>query len=254
MAIKAKHLIPLSLGLLAASHAFNAVADISDFDALDDPSTAKKPFDGQAQLGYTGRSGNSHSSSLNAGVHGTWFKERTAYSAWATANSASDSEKTTAEKYQLGGRTRYNMDERNYLFGQLRWQSDRFAGYRSRTTLAAGYGRQVWTGSPHTLSYEIGPGVRHDDYKEGGSDTRMIAYGSLNYAYQISDTARFTQRLGVQYASNNTTTNSESALNVDLNKDFTLRVAYSVEHNSNPPKSAEHRTDTTTTLSLVYGL
>ena len=240
-------------GVLAVSHSFQAMADISDFESLDDPSVAKKPFDGKAQVGYTGHSGNTDSKTLNAGAYGTWFERDHSYSLWANANSASSDNETTAERYQLGGRTRYNLTNRNYLFGQLRWISDRFAGYRSRTVLAGGYGRQILVGPPHSLSVEAGPGIRHDVLTSGGSDTRLIAYGALNYAYRISDTANFTQRVSLQYAGNNTTTGSESALNVSINKDFTMRLAYTVEHNSNPPVDTQYKTDTTTTISLVYG-
>ncbi|WP_051524021.1 DUF481 domain-containing protein [Zymobacter palmae] len=248
-----RHTLLFSVGLLAAAHSFSAMADVTDFEALDDPSTAKKPFDGKAQLGYTGHSGNTDSKTLNAGAYATWFRKDHSYSIWANANSASSDDETTAERYQLGGRTRYNLTNRNYLFGQLRWTSDRFAGYHSRTVLAGGYGRQILVGPPHSLSVEAGPGIRHDDLTSGGSDTRLIAYGALNYAYHISDTANFTQRIGLQYAGNNTTTDSESALNVSINKDFTLRLAYAIEHNSNPPADTTHKTDSTTTVSLIYG-
>ena len=49
-----RHTLLVSVGLLAAAHSFSAMADVTDFEALDDPGAAKKPFDGKAQLGYTG--------------------------------------------------------------------------------------------------------------------------------------------------------------------------------------------------------
>ena len=69
----------------------------------------------------------------------------------------------SSEKYQAGGRTRYNLTDRNYLFGQASWLSDRFNGYDSRSTLTGGYGRQLLNGPLSDLRVEFGPGVRHDE-------------------------------------------------------------------------------------------
>ncbi|WP_027348883.1 DUF481 domain-containing protein [Halotalea alkalilenta] len=246
--------VPLLFGAAFAAASAPALADIADFDVLDDPASAEQPFIGKVELGYTGHTGNSDASSLNAATTMTWFSEPWSYSLWASANSASSGDETTAERYALGGRSRYNLSSQNYLFSQLSWQSNRFAGYQNRYTLAGGYGRQVLIGPPHSFSYEFGPGVRHDDLEEDGTETRMIGYGAINYGYQFSDTARFTQGVATEIAGNNTTTTAESALSVSINSNFTLRVAYSVEHNDSPPEGTDHKTDTTTTVSLVYGL
>ena len=53
----------LTGGLLASMH---AAADDSVFTVMDDPSTAKKPFEGTVNAGYLAQSGNTKSSSLTA--------------------------------------------------------------------------------------------------------------------------------------------------------------------------------------------
>lgn len=53
----------LTGGLLASMH---AVADDSVFTVMDDPSSAKKPFEGNLNAGYLAQSGNTKSSSLTA--------------------------------------------------------------------------------------------------------------------------------------------------------------------------------------------
>lgn len=231
----------------------NSFADSTLFTALDDPSTAKKTFEGNVQAGYSAQTGNTKNSVLSADTTMTWFHPDTAYSLWGSARNASSNDERSSEKYQLGGRTRYNLSADNYLFGQASWLSDRYNGYRSRSVATLGYGRQILNGPVHTLRMEAGPGVRHDEFQQGGNQTRALAYGALTYDYQLSDNAKFTQALSV-LANDETTFNSETALNVAINKSFALKLAYNVTYNTEPPASAPEKTDTTTTVSLVYNL
>lgn len=188
-----------------------------------------------------------------ANTNMTWFNTDAAYSLWGAANNTTSSNVRSSEKYQAGGRTRYNLTDRNYLFGQASWLSDRFNGYDSRSTLTGGYGRQILNGPLSDLRVEFGPGVRHDEYHGGGRSTKGLAYGAANYSYQLTDNTKFIQGVSA-LANEETTLNSESALNVAINDRFSLRVAYTVTYNSKPPASAPKNTDTTTSVTLVYGL
>jgi putative salt-induced outer membrane protein len=57
------------------------------------------------------------------------------------------------------------------------------------------------------------------------------------YAWQMTDNAKFTQGVSV-FGAEDTTLNSESALNVAINAHFALKVAYNLTWNSEPPSSA----------------
>ncbi len=239
------------LGMSLAS--FSTFADTDIFTALDDPSTAKKSFDGNVEGSYNKVSGNSTSSALAASSTMTWFQPTNAYSLWAEAANNSTNDERSAEKYQAGARARHNLDADNFLFSQGSWLSDRFNGYRSRSTLTAGYGRQLLDGPVSHLRVEAGPGVRHDEFQGGGRQTKALAYGAVSYAYQLTDTTQFIQ--GVSLLGNeDLTANSETGLTVAINKNFALKVTYDVTYNSNTPDSAPKHTDTKTAISLVYGL
>lgn len=237
----------------AALFSISSLADTTIFTALDDPATAKKPFEGNIQAGYTAQTGNTTNSSLSADTTMTWFNTNTANSIWGSARNTSSSGVRSSEKYQAGARSRYNLDDNNYVFGQGSWLSDRYNGYRARDVGAVGYGRQIWSGPVHTLNLEAGPGVRHDEFEQGGNSTRALAYASGAYSYKISDTAKFTQGLSV-LANDETTYNSETALTVAINTHFSLKLAYDVTYNTKPPASAPDKTDTVTSINLVYGL
>ncbi|MGK5592503.1 DUF481 domain-containing protein, partial [Escherichia fergusonii] len=139
----------------------------------------------------------------------------------------------------------------DYIFGQASWLTDRYNGYRERDVLTAGYGRQFLNGPVHSFRFEFGPGVRYDKYTDDSSETQPLGYASGAYAWQLTDNAKFTQGVSV-FGAEDTTLNSESALNVAINEHFGLKVAYNVTWNSEPPESAPEHTDRRTVVSLGY--
>ncbi len=251
--MKALNKLSTALLLSAGVLCHQAMADNNVFTFMDDPSTAKKPFDGTAAAGYLAQTGNTTSSSLTAQTNMTWFKTNMAYSLWGNASNTSSNDERSSETYQVGGRTRYNMNASDYLFGQASWLSDRFNGYDGRSIFVAGYGRQVLNGPVHSLRIEAGPGIRYDDFHDGGDQTQGLAYGALSYQWQLTDNTKFIQGVSV-LGSDNTTLNSETGLQVAINEHFALKLAYNVTWNQDPPESAPDRTDTKTTVLLSYAM
>lgn len=84
----------------------------------------------------------------------------------------------SSEKYAVGGRSRYNLTDMNYVFGQGSWLTDRYNGYQQRDVVTAGYGRQILNGPVHSLRFEFGHGVRYDEYTDGDTDTQPLGYAS----------------------------------------------------------------------------
>ncbi|NIG62375.1 MAG: DUF481 domain-containing protein [Serratia symbiotica] len=247
--------IQLFICCLATFTSTLALADNTLFTAMDDPANAQKPFEGNFQAGYNAQSGNSQNSRLLARTNMTWFDNDAAYSLWGSANNATSSNVRSSEKYQAGVRTRYNLNDLYYLFGQASWLSDRFNGYDSSSilTLTSGYGHQILNGPVSDLRVEFGPGVRYDKYHGRGRSTKALAYGAANYSYQLTDSTKITQ--GISALINEAITlNSETALNVAINEKLSLRVAYTLTYNRKPTVLAPKSTDTTTSVTLVYGL
>ena len=108
----------LAGGLFASAY---AMADDSVFTVMDDPSSAKKPFEGTVNAGYLAQSGNTKSSSMTADSTLTWYGNTTAWSLWGNASNTSSNDQRSSEKYALGGRSRYNLTDQNYIFGQASW-------------------------------------------------------------------------------------------------------------------------------------
>jgi putative salt-induced outer membrane protein len=232
-----------------------AFADNTIFTAMDDPTAAKKPFEGSASAGYQGQNGNTTSSSLSAQTNMTWYQSSVAYSLWGGATNATSNDNRSSETYNIGGRSRFNLSSADYLFGQASWLSDRFNGYDARDVITAGYGRQILSGPEHSLRAEFGPGYRYDDFHGGGHDTQSLGYGALNYQWQISETTKLIQSLSLLSTfGEDTTINSETGLQAAINTQLALKLTYNVTWNNNPPQSAPERTDSKTALMLTYNM
>ena len=176
--------VMLAGGLFAS---VGAMADDSVFTVMDDPSAAKKPFEGVVNAGYLAQSGNTKSSSMTADSTLTWYGNTTAWSLWGNASNTSSNDERSSEKYAVGGRSRYNLTDMNYVFGQGSWLTDRYNGYQQRDVVTAGYGRQILNGPVHSLRFEFGPGVRYDEYTDGDTDTQPLGYASGTWACQMPE-------------------------------------------------------------------
>ncbi|HBC7440802.1 TPA: DUF481 domain-containing protein, partial [Citrobacter koseri] len=106
-------------------------------------------------------------------------------------------------------------------------------------------------GPVHSFRFEFGPGVRYDEHTDGKTETQPLGYASGSYAWQMTDNTKFTQGVSV-FGAEDTTLNSETALNVAINEHFGLKVAYNLTWNSEPPATAPEHTDRRTTVSLGY--
>ena len=244
--------VPVALLLAGGSFlSHHALADDSVFSVMDDPATAKKDFSGNINAGYLAQSGNSKNSSLTANTNMTWYQQVTAWSLWGSASNTSSNDVRSSERYSAGGRGRYNLSDSNYLFGQASWLSDRFNGYQARDTFTAGYGRQILAGPVHFLRLEAGPGVRYDKYVDDGHKTQGLGYASAIYNWQFTDNAKFTQGVSF-FGANDSTVNTETAIDVAINENFGLKIGYYVTWNSEPPASAPNHTDKRTQITLGY--
>ncbi|WP_110666879.1 DUF481 domain-containing protein [Salinicola halophilus] len=228
----------------------SAPADL--FYAPPAPDDDAPNFSGSAELGYTRLTGNTETQTLLARGRLTWLTGRFTHTFRAETRSVQDHDDTTSERYLAAARERYELADDNYLFGFARWERDRFSGYDSQLTTIAGYGRQLLTGPTHTLSAEAGPGYRHDAYAEGGSDNLPLAYAALDYTYNFSDDISFEQEMSAEATHISVTTRSLSTITSQLNSHLALRVAYDVKSNTHPPPDASARTDTTTSVSVLY--
>jgi len=209
------------------------------------------PWAGKATLGYLATSGNTDSTSLNSGFELSYTRNDWIHAFKAAAITSSEDKVTTAEAYEAAFKTERNFSEHNYLFGQLQWRKDLFSGYDTQFSQTVGYGRRLVDTEKHHLNAEIGAGARQSTLADSTDENETIVRGSLNYLWQISGNAAFSQSFAVESGSENTYTESVSKLSAAIIGNLALAASYTVKNNSDVPVGTE-KTDTFTALSLEY--
>ncbi|MBH0057978.1 DUF481 domain-containing protein [Pseudoalteromonas sp. SWXJZ94C] len=171
----------------------------------------------------------------------------------------------TNEKYSISAQGNYKLnDDYSHLFIYGSHVSDYFGAYRSESVISAGYGMRLLNEQNMWLNAEVGPGYKYFEYPNDSSEVddngnslageyegEVIALGKLDYNWQISDNARFTQLVAVEYGDTNTKTRSETALLAKINGSLQMKVAFNITNNSDVADDKES-TDTETSFTLVY--
>jgi len=213
--------------------------------------TRKSQWNGSAELGFLMTRGNTQTDSLNlaAGLENTRLKWH--HKVEFKALQASEQNVSTAESYEATGRTEYLLDDNDYIFGSLRYQDDRFAGYDRRTTEVLGYGHQFLKRPDMKLKGEFGAGARQTKNTDNTRDDEGILRVGLNYTWEITKTSSFNEDIFIERGVVNTATESVTALTVKINSKLAMKLGITVKDNSNPPAGFKN-TDTKTAVTLVY--
>lgn len=244
--MKLKHIVIVFLIILAAG-IVNAAED--------------KAFSGEGEIGLLITSGNSETESVNAKLGLKYEKEHLLSEAGIAALYSSEKteiskgieeDKVSAEKYKGSAKLGYKFNEPNYVFVNADYEDDRFSGYDYKTTYSVGYGRKLINSDKMNLDIEVGPGYRYDKLEGGETEDGAIFRGYAKFIYKFTESAAFQQDLTVVTGSENTNTKSVSALKCQIVGALSMKASYTVENNSDVPDDKE-KTDTETSLTLVYG-
>ncbi len=211
----------------------------------------ESPWSGKATLGYLATSGNTENSNLISGFELAYAAGRWTHRATARAINATENKVTTAEAYELGFKSEFSINDYDFLFGRMKWRKDRFSTYDQQFSQTVGYGRRLIDREAHKLNVEIGAGARQSELVDGSSESEFITRGGLDYTWLLSETATFTQEISIESGSDNTYTESITALTARFIGDLALVASYTVKHNSDVLPLLE-KTDTYTALSLEY--
>lgn len=223
------------------------------------PPPPPSPWKGDLALGYLKTTGNTTSTSLNFKGNLDWHVnpwENVLHAQAIEARSGGDS---TAESYQAGDQLTFDFTDTDYIFGNLTYISDRFAGVVERYSESAGYGRHVINTPTQTLDLAVGLGaneqrVAPDPTIPGdrpGFTTEFIGVFDGNYKWTISDNAQFKQTLHIEAGQTNTFINPVTDLKLTIIGNLYASLDYEVRYNTTVPASTVH-TDTIASVNIGY--
>lgn len=207
---------------------------------------------GSVSLGYLANTGNTDSASLNGKASLGYVAAPWRHAMMFRALKGSTNEVTTAEEYEAAEQSDYIFGDNHYVFGALNYNTNRFSGYDRRLTEVLGYGRRVLSSERHTLDLQIGAGARQTQLTDGGRQREGIVQLAGGYVWNFSKHARFSQRARIEDGSDNTYSESVTAVTANLTGDLALSLSLTVKRNSDVPPGRVN-TDTSTLVSVIYG-
>jgi putative salt-induced outer membrane protein len=218
----------------------------------------KSPWTSSIELGFVRTTGNTETSTtvgkLDVGYAvGNWKHAIHAEGFGQKSENDLGESVVSAERYELMGKSDYKFTDRDYAFGLIRLQKDRFSGFEYENILSFGYGRKVILKDNMELDLEIGPGVRFFKVDNGVSDDEALLVLAANYWWAITEASKFIQELRFDIGEQFTSSRSVTGIQANINKTLALRFTYTIRHKSEVPDPATtEKTDTETAMSLVY--
>lgn len=222
---------------------------------------------GTGELGLAMARGNSRSESLNTRLrlaHETegWKNSFNASALRTRAEVSGEFDgdgtperryQTSANRYDVAGATAYRFDPRNHLSGSARYEHNDFASYEYQGTVALGYGHRFVDNERTKFSGEIGPGYRRARLADDGEvQSSLIGRAALELRHQLTDNTELFNSLLVESGKDNTFAQNDLGLSVAMNEHFALKAGLQTRHNTEVKEADIKRTDTLTTVNLVY--
>src|SRR5882724_5631185 len=222
-------------------------------------------WSGKGQAGYVMSRGNSDTDSANVKLDLNLLRNDWKHSLSLDGLFGRSAGITSAERWDARLQSNYQITPHLFSFGALSYQDDRFSGFQYQASGSGGVGYKFVDSDTTKLSAQIGVGYRSlrpellikDD--AGAvidriplqTQTEVVGTAGIDVFHQFNPSTRMLDKLVAESGSSNTSIRNDLSLEVKMNKKLSLAVGFSVLENTKPPAGLK-RTDTITTLNLVY--
>jgi putative salt-induced outer membrane protein len=158
---------------------------------------------------------------------------------------------TTREQFLAAYEVNYKISDRLFAYALGQYERDRFQGFGARYSASGGLGYDVLQDGP-TLSVKAGPAWRRTELIAGGSTNNLAGLAAADFDWALSDTITFTQDANALIQSGSSTLVSDTGLQASISDALSVRLSYTVEHDTAPPAGAV-KTDTLSRITVIYG-
>jgi putative salt-induced outer membrane protein YdiY len=236
---------------------------------------ATESFSASAQLGLLYLTGNTRSADMKVGLDLRFEQEL-----WRSSfifdslikkvdvNSEADGKhfETSENKWSAVTQTNYtiNTAKKNYLYGNLSYEENKFSSFDSQVSISTGWGRRWFETSKASLDADIGPGFKRDVTRESQADRdagiysetqdSLILQAQALYRRKMNEHIEFKQLLIAKYAiesGQNSSYKAESSITSKLIESLQLKLSFLIDYNSTVDEDKTN-TDTQTSVVLVY--
>jgi len=230
----------------------------------------KPAFTASAELGFLYKTGNTKSADVKAGFNLKHEKDKwrsvVAFNILAKKlekedDAGNEEFETTDNKWDILTQTNYTIGEagKNYIYGNLAYEQDKFSGFESQSSFSAGWGREWYKTETSSLFADVGPGVKYDVIKETAtttedSTTSFIIQAQALYSHKFNDYVEFKQYLVAKQATksgDNSVYKSETSVTAQLIDALQLKFALRIDYDTEVEPEYEN-TNTETSMTLIY--
>lgn len=227
---------------------------------------AKPEYTASAELGFLYKTGNTKSGDVKAGLNLKHQKDKwrteVAFNILAKKLENDDDEfETTDNKWDIVAQTNYTIgeEEKNYLYGNLAYEQDKFSGFESQSSFSAGWGRNWHETETSSFFADIGPGVTHDvtratTTKASESSSNLIIQAQAVYTHKFNEHVKFKQYFVAKQATEsgeNSIYKSETSVTAQLIDALQLKFALRINYDTEVEPEYEN-TNTETSMTLIY--
>ncbi|WP_353661853.1 DUF481 domain-containing protein [Hydrogenimonas sp. SS33] len=212
------------------------------------------------ELGYLGTSGNSDSKTLSAlyGNDYQWTDSTDVHFKTDAYYGEKDGDKTD-ERYRAYGIVNHHYSPRGYSYVEAGALRNTFQGYNQQYNGGLGMGYVIIDDKIQLFKVRGGYQYRWANFTDGTDDDFHFLKLGANYNYQFSETGKLESELN--FLKNLESTDDfetvfRIAVKVLMAENLSLRVGFEVKYDNTPPLnddgSEKDKTDTTTTVGIVY--
>ena len=206
---------------------------------------------GRGELGAFNSTGNSSNTGLTASLALTrqginWRHKLRVRADYQRSNGI-----TTRDQFLAGYEANLLIDERLFAFAAALYERDQFQGFSGRYSVSGGLGYQIIDKDDMTLSVQAGPAYRRTEFVDGTSANDIAGNASLDFDWLIAESIALTQDASTFVQSGNSTFISDTGLQAGISDNLSVRLSYTVEHDTNPPIGSV-TTDTLSRITIIY--
>jgi putative salt-induced outer membrane protein len=228
---------------------------------------AQATLTGRSEAGFVMSRGNADTETANARISIVRESDEWRHNLDLAGLYGRSTEAEIASRWHFLWQTDRRIGNDAYLFGNFRYEDDRFGGFDYQGTVSTGAGHEFINNESTKLHAQFGLGFRQlrtevltldatgvvIDRVDGEEQSDIISSGAVNFEHAFNDATKVVNVLSFESGSSNTLTRNELAFQVKMNEVLAISLGLSIRNNSNPPAPLEER-DTLTTVNLVYEL
>ena len=179
----------------------------------------------------------------------------------------------TAQRYEAAWTSGYKITESSYVYGNLRYENDKFGAFRNQTVAGVGYGIYAIKEEPTTLLFEVGAGYRRAQPQDKKELVACIAIpgivcppfvirhfpkegdgilrGKIDFSHQLTENTQLYDTFLIEAGSDNKFMQNDLGVAVNMSDAFAVKVGFEVRRNSDVAAGLK-KTDRLFTTNLVY--